>query len=1098
MRRLRLSFLLRRMGSAWPLLACLTAAVFIAAALTAALASFDEQVLPDAITAQLDHAPGMYVSVFGQLDARGVATASKVVPGAIKSGFGQVRYQLARAVWSDSLGLPKQPGAGSAASIRLIDAAAIDGVRPQVYLQSGSWPGAPAAGKPVPAALPAGVAATLGVQPGQQLALTDRTTGKRVRLLITGTYRPRNPAARYWNVDQLPTSGVSYQGGFVSYGPAIVAPAAFGGPTGRVQGAALSIGGVSWVALPAAGTRYSPATASALESKVNAAIGRLRNSSLGLQVGTGMPQVLTATDRATTVARSLLVIGGLQLLLVVAAAVALVGRLLARDRDGETALLAARGAGRWQLVAPSAAEALLLGVLAVVAGALVGARLAGLLLSRGGARVAGAHLTVAAAGPWLAACVVLVLCTVIILWPALRPQAPGTARVSRGRQRAVSGIAAAGGDLALVALALLAIRELRTYSALSQSASGVDPALVVAPALALAGLSLLPLRLLPLLARLLERVTARGKRLPAALASWEISRRPLRQSGPALLVVLAVGAATLGFGQYESARQSAHDQAAYSAGADVRVGLGSPLALNQTGQVVSRPDVQVAMPVATAPYGQGNSEVLALNGRQAGRVVTMRPDLSTIPLGKLWHKLRTPGAGLAIPGQPARLQLTAAVRPGLGQRLGRFAVSVTIQDGEGVAYQLAAGTLPSDGRPHRLVVPLGGPGKTSYPLRLLNVSLSYPLPEPPVSPAAISANARAAAVTISSLAAAPAAGSFTRFAGGQALASWAAAGSSPSLADYAQNVLYFRPYSTPPASLGWQHGAGGSQVLEFSPSHQPKPTPLYPIAPGSMTGLLTITAQPADAVLPAIATSGFLRTNHTALGARFQVQVGGASVRVHVVAVIAGFPTTGAAGALIVDQSALQQQLAGQNQAALPITEWWLTTAGKKVPAGLPAHATVASLASLTSQLAGNPLSRAPLAAALAVAFAVAVLAALGFSVSVAASIRERRTQAAVLSALGVPKGTQARLLCLEEMMLSVPAAAAGLLVGVLLTHLVVPAITLTPAGQVPFPAVRVLLPLGWAAGIAVLIGAVPVVAAALTVIRRPDPAAQLRTAEAA
>jgi hypothetical protein len=62
----------------------------------------------------------------------------------------------------------------------------------------------------------------------------------------------------------------------------------------------------------------------------------------------------------------------------------------------------------------------------------------------------------------------------------------------------------------------------------------------------------------------------------------------------------------------------------------------------------------------------------------------------------------------------------------------------------------------------------------------------------------------------------------------------------------------------------------------------------------------------------------------------------------------------------------------------------------------------------------------------------------------------------------------------------------------------VVPAITLTPAGQVPFPAVRVLLPIGWAVFIAAVVGAVPVVAAALTVIRRPDPAAQLRTAEAA
>ncbi len=53
MRGARAPFLLRRMASAWLLLAAFMVTVFIAAALLAALASFDAQVLPQAARRQL-------------------------------------------------------------------------------------------------------------------------------------------------------------------------------------------------------------------------------------------------------------------------------------------------------------------------------------------------------------------------------------------------------------------------------------------------------------------------------------------------------------------------------------------------------------------------------------------------------------------------------------------------------------------------------------------------------------------------------------------------------------------------------------------------------------------------------------------------------------------------------------------------------------------------------------------------------------------------------------------------------------------------------------------------------------------------------------
>ena len=204
------------------------------------------------------------------------------------------------------------------------------------------------------------------------------------------------------------------------------------------------------------------------------------------------------------------------------------------------------------------------------------------------------------------------------MWPAARPARPGEARIRRGRSAPVATAVAAGGDIALIVLAVLAVRELRSYSAAAQvaSGSGIDPVIAVAPALALAGLAVVPLRLLPAAARGLERLTARGRRLGSAMANWEISRRPLRQGGPALLVILAVGASTLALAQYQSWRQSVHDQAEFVSGAQVRIDLPQPEPLDGVGRIARLPGVTAAMPVSAVPLA-GSGQLLVLDAALA-------------------------------------------------------------------------------------------------------------------------------------------------------------------------------------------------------------------------------------------------------------------------------------------------------------------------------------------------------------------------------------------------------------------------------------------------------------------------------------------------
>lgn len=82
--------------------------------------------------------------------------------------------------------------------------------------------------------------------------------------------------------------------------------------------------------------------------------------------------------------------------------------------------------------------------------------------------------------------------------------------------------------------------------------------------------------------------------------------------------------------------------------------------------------------------------------------------------------------------------------------------------------------------------------------------------------------------------------------------------------------------------------------------------------------------------------------------------------------------------------------------------------------------------------------------------------------------------------------------------MISVPAAVIGLAIGLGLAHLLIPAITLTAHAGPPVPPVLVRLPLGWVIAVAVLVPAIPVIAAAVSALHQPDAAAELRAAEAA
>jgi hypothetical protein len=1080
------SFTLRRMRSAWLLVGCVAATVLVTSALVSALVSFYATALPAAVTSELASAGGMSVALNGDAGI-GAGRPTAGLAARLSRAFGPVPFQMFAATWSDALAVPRSQTSGQVPDVQAASLAAISA---NATLVAGRWPGAPRAGGPIPAALPVTAGRDLGLGAGSVVNLRDLSTGSPVRLQITGLYRPRQASAPYWQIDVIGASGVAVTGGFISYGPAVVTASAFGPASGLLTASQLSI-----VALPRVAS-IRPTELTALARSINSFAAAVDNSGQ-LTVSSAMPQQLTDAAAGLATARSLILIGGLQLLLLAGAALALASRLLASYREEETAVLAARGAARRQLIRLGLTEATLGTAVSAAAGVFAGGYLAALLQ---------AHLTglapsvmVHGAIVWVAAALLTVLALGFTMWPTLRPPRPADVRIRRGRAAPVAVALAAGADVALIVLAVLAVRELRSYSAAAQiaSGSGIDPVIAVAPALALAGLAIVPLRLLPVAARGLERLTARGNRFGSAMANWEISRRPLRQSGPALLVMLAVGASTLALTQYQSWRQSLRDQAAYATGADVSVQPPQFGPLAEATRIGALRGVTAVMPVSAVPQ-ESSGPLLVIDAALAARTVTLRPDLTDRPSQQLFGAIATRRRpGLLLPGRPARVAITASMTSGLGP----VSATLTVQDAQGVTYSVQTTAMAADGGPHQLIARLSQ--GASYPLRLIGIAVDYDMPAYPLSPLAERAD-ESAMLRLDGISVSPVtAGKVSvPLAAGRAFSAWPAQTADPGLT-LVLGTLSSRlggsvtDGAAKPAVKSAVVAGAGEQIT-FAPGHGPlvtQPAVSASATPQPGEAEIDVNIPAAGRAIPVIAAAGYAARNGLHTGSVFAVTVAGQQVSCRLVATVSAFPT---GAALVADQAAVQDELATLGAGGtLPVTGWWLAMASDASPPALPGGWTESDAAVLASRLARDPLSAAPVRAAAAIALAVALLAAFGFCVSVAASARERRVQRALLSALGVPGATQAGLFCMEEALISVPAAVVGLAIGIGLAHVIVPALTVTATGAVPVPSVLVILPLSWVLGVTACLAAVPVLAAALSAVRQPDPAAELRAAEA-
>lgn len=1122
-------FVLLRVRAHRLLLAAALLAVLLTTCVLASLAAFSGSVGDAALRHTLGgrDAAAAALTVTAQVPQERRRAAEEAVVRGARQSFDGLPVTVRRLERSGPYALPRslQDPEARKGEPDLTHFAALD--RSRVTMLSGSLPG-PAADGVVPVALPETAAKQLGLTAGARLTLTDRLTDKPLTVRVTGFYRPSDATEPYWQLDSLGGRGVRTVV-FTTYGPLLADPTVLA--SGRV-----AAGSTAWLARADFGGVTTDRIGALRDTATSGpeALGKDPAFAGGATVTTSLPTVLAQSERALLVARSTLVIVAVQLVLLAAYALLLVARLLSTERSGETDLLRARGASRRRIVSLAALEALLLALPAALCAPLLSGPLTRLLaehstLARSGLRLGDAPT----AQVWLVAAAVAVCCAAAVVAPALAATA-GALRLRPARGRPLPAPVRAGADVGLLAVAAVAYWQLDRQTGAGGSGAlsgdregdlGIDPLLVAAPALALLAGTVLTLRLLPPAARLAERRAAGGRGLPAALAGWQFSRRPLRGAGPVLLLVLAVAMGMLAIGQSASWDRSQSDQADFRAGASVRVTDSSTGRPGDVGQYAAVPGVREAAPAHRAPLslsGNRTATVLALDTARAEQQLLLRDDLADEPPGALLgtgSAAKTARAGLMLPDDARRLTLDLRItgtKTPTDEASAQLASQVTLmlEDRYGLTYRMSAGTVAADGRAHSVTLDLDetssdGHAAPAGPLALTGLRLDGEVPAGPALPRRLA---------LERLRTADAAGT-TRLVTPQAGLRWE--GSYIQTEDGVPRT----PKPLRPAVFG-----GQPLTLDHVIGPDPMATDRWGGYVPSQFSVSVTAARPAPPKqrLTAVATDEFLRASGARRGDTIDVTVAGEALRVEIVGTARHLPTTGPGsaaagvatapgdrtaggeeggqqdtdgGALLLDLPMVNTALAARGDSSLKPTEWWLSTEPGKAdevaralrqrPDAVPGQVLVRDEAA--DELLGDPLGAGPRSALMAVAVAAAALAAVGFAVSAAGSLRERSAELAVLRALGAPRRRLARLVAAEQGILIGIALLVGLALGAVLTRAVVPLIVLTGQAAKPVPQVLVELPVNQVGLLLAGVAALPLLIVAVIALRRADPAVTLR-----
>ena len=395
--------------------------------------------------------------------------------------------------------------------------------------------------------------------------------------------------------------------------------------------------------------------------------------------------VLQEFEREAQFSAGQSLLAGLQIAAVAMFGVALVGRVMAQRTRVDRERLAARGARPWQ---QAGAQAVLGGIAAVPA-AVLGAPLAAFALSHSGrleavARVSGGE-PFATRLTWEAWA--LAVAGAAIAWAAFAAPAWFDARqrqsqrVATGRPQRQSLVQRAWLDVALLALAAVLFLQFESEAsggALSAVESGgINPVLMLSPGLLLLGSALTIMRVAPRVWGFLASLLSRAP-MPSAvyLGVLTVSRNP---TGPMLLTALTAFVTAVGLisATYASTIRSVErERIEYEVGSDVRgVSISGNLGVSTMARVTeplrSRPGIDAAAAyrgIGSIGGDRSGSRVvmLGLETDRMDQITTLDADLLGMPSEALLSAIaREPGrVGQQLPEGSEALTIDVRSEPG--------------------------------------------------------------------------------------------------------------------------------------------------------------------------------------------------------------------------------------------------------------------------------------------------------------------------------------------------------------------------------------------------------------------------------------------------
>ncbi|MFC4529537.1 ABC transporter permease [Sphaerisporangium dianthi] len=991
----------------------------------------------------------------------------------VRDGRAEVPERITFSARSDSYAMPGQERRAQPDLTRF---GVYDGLGQAARLVEGSWPH-PAPVGTIEAALSQPAARGMQLAAGSEFTVVGRLDHKPVRVKVTGVFQLQDPYADRWNGEELLRRGVE-RGNYTTYGPLMVPRETF---LGRFTATSIA---ATWTALPDL-RKVTPERLRPFAASVAALKDDLQRDCSQCTTFTRLPDMLTQLDQAALVARSTMLVPVLQLLLLAAYSLVLTARLLADHRRMEVALLRSRGAGSLRLAVLTGAEALLVALPCAVVAPFLAPALLRLVNAIPWIQAAGVHIA-PEPGPatYAISAGVALACALLLVMPALR----GTRRTyveeqsARGRGDRQGLVERAGGDIALLAVAVLAIWQLQHYgapvTATAEGDLGIDPLIVTGPALALLCGGMLGLRLVPRVSRIAERFTSRRPGLAPALGAWQVSRRPLRYSGPALLLTMAVAIGVVSMATAATWRTSQQDQARHQAAADLRV-AGPPESselgpLGRGATYGGLTGVTAVSPVyrGVTSFSGANPTLLATDAAKIERTLMLRPDLSPDSVRTLAGRLtagRPAAPGVPLPGRPKTLTMDVRFRLDVPAALPEYEglrIRVVLADALGVHRDVQIGPFTPDGRPHPVSVDLaalaGRSGALSYPLSLRGFYVDLPVP---ASGSGLSLALEAARTDAGTAVVLPEGFQWGHMVRGRGLI------------DNAKVMLAERT------------AASGAPLLTLD---VPAPKARKPSDMDDSERLAVVAAPagiPNDALfqrtdgpdgkifrpVPVVLTADLAASQNLAAGKTAVINMEGEQVTVQVAGVVQSMPgTPPGTPAVLADLPTLLTRDVFGGRDPRPVGEWWMETRDDDTAAAageLTRHPewdqTMVDLGSLTRQLRDDPLASG-LQGALILGFVAALIfALLGFLVNAAVAARERIAEFAILRALGMSFRQIFGLLAVEQTFLIGLSLVGGTLLAVGVAGLVVPHIVLT--GQAVSVTPSVLLDIPWPATIALL-----------------------------